>query len=351
MNYGNIQFGENKPEPIDIMTVAIRCGDRLRYQERGKQTDLTARKTVDSLETAEKINKIMCECYPNYQVVKGMPPGGVFADQYGYDMQNDIYYCMTDYYAGKISESDVKDYLEECCVSMRIYRTQKCQTSGHNVEDNQQIVGQVYEIFAKMNAIAARNANYEEGLAENQAYGGRSDDWVYYNSDYYYQCEETKDFLRQAALYVTDQWEIPAIDAEEIEKNTGYTLDGGLDFNSGWNWMYRNQTGRGSMEDESVEPPKDFKLFYKEDSSAAEKGYLWVSLNGDRRDIDVSFSVSHSGSLKGQIYHVYDLMDDTFKAEHKEDSRFLSGLTVFMRWYAYASGINNISGNYVPRFE
>ena len=66
MNYGNIQFGENKPEPIDIMTVAIRCGDRLRYQERGKQTDLTARKTVDSVEMAEKINKIMCECYPNY---------------------------------------------------------------------------------------------------------------------------------------------------------------------------------------------------------------------------------------------------------------------------------------------
>ena len=347
MNYGNIQFGENKPDPIDIMTVAIRCGDRLRYQERGKQTDLTARKTVDSVEMAEKINKIMCECYPNYQVVKGMPQGGVFADQFGYDMQNDIYYCMTDYYAGKISESDVKDYLEECCVSMRIYRTQKCQTSGHNVEDNQQIVGQVYEIFAKMNARAARNANYEEGLAENKAYGGRSDDWVYYNSDYYYQCEETKELLQQATLYVTDKWEIPAIDTEEIEKNTGYTLDGGLDFNSGWNWQYRNQRGIGSMEDESVEPPKDFKLFYKQNSF---DGTLWVSLNGDRKDIDVPFSISPD-TLKGQIYRVYDLLDDTFKAEHKKDSHFLSGITVFMRQYALGSGINNIFGNHVPRFE
>ena len=347
MNYGNIQFGENKPDPIDIMTVAIRCGDRLRYQERGKQTDLTVRKTVDSLETAEKINKIMCECYPNYQVVKGMPQS-VFADQFGYDMQNDIYYCMTDYYAGKISESDVKDYLEECCVSMRIYRTQKCQTSGHNVEDNQQIVGQVYEIFAKMNARAAGNANYEEGLAENQAYGGRSDDWVYYNSDYYYQCEETKELLQQAALYVTDKWEIPAIDTEEIEKNTGYTLDGGLDFNSGWNWEYRNQMANGSMEDEAVVPPKDFKLFFKQNSF---DGTLWVSLNGDRRDVDVPFSVSHSGSLKGQIYRVYDLMDDTFKAEHKKDSQFLSGLTVFMSEYTLGSGINNIFGNHVPRLE
>lgn len=349
MNYGIVHFGENKPEPIDIMTVAVRHGDHLRYQERVKQMGVTAEKKWDYFEKAKEQIET-CGFYPNYKVVTGMPQS-VFADQYGYDMQNDIYHCMTDFYAGKISQSDVKDYLEECCVSMRIYRTQQCQTSGHNVEDNQQIVGQVYEIFAKMNARAARHANYEEGLAENQAYGGRSDDWVYYNSDYYYKCEETKELLQQAALYVTDKWEIPAIDTEEIEKNTGYIVDGGLDFNSGWNQLYRNQTGRGSIEDESVVPPKDFKLFYKELSSVNEKGILWVSLNEDRKDIDITFSVSHSGSLKGQIYRVYDLMDDTFKAEHKKDSQFLSGLTVFMRWYAYASGINNISGNHVPRFE
>lgn len=110
-----------------------------------------------------------------------------------------------------------------------------------NATDNQQIVSEVYEVFAKMNARAARNANYDEGLAENQAYGGRSDGWGYYNSDYYYQCEEAKGLLRQAAGYVTGQWEIPAVDFEEIEQNTIFTLDGKLDFNSCWNWEYRNR--------------------------------------------------------------------------------------------------------------
>ena len=38
MNYGIVHFGENKPEPIDIMTVAVRHGDHLRYQERVKLT-------------------------------------------------------------------------------------------------------------------------------------------------------------------------------------------------------------------------------------------------------------------------------------------------------------------------
>lgn len=73
-------------------------------------------------------------------------------------------------------------------------------------------------------------------------------------------------------------------------------------------------------------------------------------MNGDRREVDVPFSI-YPDTLKGQIYRVYDLLDDTFKAEHKKDSQFLSGLTVFMSEYTLGSGINNIFGNHVPRLE
>lgn len=342
-----LHIGENTTD-INLAT----SSDYWAYRERMVQAEsgkVFHKKTWDSFEKARDIYEGVCGCYPNYQVVKGMPLS-VFGDKFGHNMQDSIYNCMTDFYAGKISESDVKDYMEECCVSMRIYQTQQCHTSGYNETDNQSIVGQVYEVFAKMNARAALNANYNEGLAENQAYGGRTDDWVYYNSDYYYQCEETKELLREAAGYVTNQWEIPAIDSEEIEKNTVYTLDGKLDFNSCWNWEYRNQVGRGSMEDELETPPNDFKFFYKQNSF---NGTLWVSMNGERKDINVPFSISQTDSLKGQIYRVYDLLDDDFKAEgdNKKYSRFLNGLTVFMRQYALGSGINDIFGNHVPRFE
>ena len=347
MDSAILHIGENTTD-INLAT----SSDYWAYRERMVQAEsgkVFHKKTWDSFEKARDIYEGVCGCYPNYQVVKGMPLS-VFGDKFGHNMGDSIYNCMTDFYAGKISESDVKDYMEECCVSMRIYQTQQCHTSGYNETDNQSIVGQVYEVFAKMNARAALNANYNEGLAENQAYGGRTDDWVYYNSDYYYQCEETKELLREAAGYVTNQWEIPAIDSEEIEKNTVYTLDGKLDFNSCWNWEYRNQAGRGSMEDELETPPNDFKFFYKQNSF---DGILWVSMNGERKDINVPFSISQTGSLKGQIYRVYDLLDDDFKTEgdNKKYSRFLSGLTVFMRQYALGSKINDIFGNHVPRFE
>ena len=296
------------------------------------------------------MSAIPSENYNNInKQVTGLP-ASVFSDRFGYEMQKSIYNCMTDYYAGKISESDVEDYFEECCTSMRIYRTQMRQTTGTNEEDNQQIAGQIYEIFAKKNAIAAQNANYNEGLAMNEIYGGRSDDWAYYNSDYYYQCEETKEILQKVARNMTDKWEISAIDTEEIEKNSVYTIDGEFNFNSMWNISYRNQAGRASMEDESLVPPENFKFFYKQNSF---NGTLWVSWNDHQENIDIPFSISQTGSLKGQIFNVNDLLSDNFKAEdnYKNYSRFLNSFVVFTRQYSLLSGINNQFGNYTPSYK
>ncbi|MCM1254437.1 MAG: hypothetical protein NC321_16590 [Clostridium sp.] len=316
--------------------------------------DALRAKAQDSVEikgiTQFTMSAIPSENYNNInRQVTGLP-ASVFADQFGYDMQESIYHCMTDYYAGKISQSDVEDYFEECCTSMRIYRTQMRQTTGVNEEDNKQIVSQIYEIFAKKNATAAQNANYNEGLAVNGTYGGKTDDWAYYNSDYYYQCEETKEILQKAAQNMTDKWEIPAIDTEEIERNSVYTIDGGFDFNSMWNISYRNQAGRASMEDESLTPSENFKFFYKQNSF---HGNLWVSWNDCQENIDIPFSVSRTGSLKGQIFNVDDLLSDNFKAEkeYKNYREFLSSFSVFTRQYSLLSGINNQFGNYIPSYQ
>lgn len=68
--------------------------------------------------------------------------------------------------------------------------------------------------------------------------------------------------------------------------------------------------------------------------------------------MDVLFFMSHT-SLEGQIYRVYDLLDDDFKEkeDHKKYSGFLSGHTVFTTWYAHESGLIDRFGNQVPRFE
>lgn len=303
---------------------------------------------LDSFERCAEVTELLCECYPDYRVIKGMPKG-LFSDKFGGDMIKDVAKCMSDFYAGKMSQNEVADFFEECCTSMRIYRTKQRQTSGTNPEDNQRIVGCIYEIFAKENQRAACRANYNEGEAFNNEYGGLKSDWVYYNSEYYYRCEDEKEVLREIVDGVTSKWGLPAINPDEIEANSDFTLDGAFDFNSGWNFEFRNLSGRGSIEDESVEPPKNFVFFYKEQSSCG-KGYLSVLLNNCKYNEDVPFYISKTGGLKGQIFSLYDLLSGDL-GNNKEYNCFLRNITVFTRMYSFCSGINNQAGNYVPRWN
>lgn len=159
----------------------------------------------------------VCECYTNYRVTTPLPKS-LFGDSYGYDMQKDIAKHMRDYYAGEMNDEELGQYFNECCTEMRKYRAQLHQSSGNVEKDNEKIISQVYEIFAKENARAARYANYEEGAAVNTGYGYREQDWAYYNADYYYQCAETKEALGTMANQIAGKWGIDSINTEEIEK-------------------------------------------------------------------------------------------------------------------------------------
>ena len=309
----------------------------------------------DSYETVTEPLEYVCECYKNYSIVTGMPQS-TFADAFGYEMQKNISNYMKDFYTGKVSQEELDSYFEECCTSMRIYRTQQHQTSGTNEEDNAQIVSEMYEIFAKENARVARTANYQEGKAINASSypNTRDDDWTYYNADYYYKCNETKEALRQSALKMTEKWDLNAIDCDEIEKNSNLTLDGGFDFNSSWNWSFRNQQGRSSMAAEGEVPPKDFKMFFKESVTPdaknvdeAFKGNLEIIIGESKYNADVPFKILRTGP-EGGIFNAWDLMKEHFSESEDglEIKKFLSNISVFTRWYSYETKINDKFGDY-----
>ena len=214
------------------------------YKEKVKDLTKEIQTRKDTFEKMAEPLVYVCDCYQKFNVVTGMPKS-TFGDSFGYDMQKDISSHMSDFYAGKVSRDELSSYFEECCTSMRTYRTSQHQTSGTNESDNTQIVSEMYEVFAKENARAASQANYQEGTALNEKnYSDSHSDWTYYNSDYYYQCNDTNAALRESAWKMTEKWELGGIDCDEIEANSSLTLDGGFDFNSIWNSDFRNQVGR-----------------------------------------------------------------------------------------------------------
>lgn len=306
----------------------------------------------DSYERITEPLQYVCECYQNYSVVTGMPKS-TFGDSFGYEMQKNVSNYMKDFYAGKVSQEELDSYFEECCTSMRIYRTQQHQTTGASEADNKKIVSEMYEIFAKENARAARQVNYQEGKTLNQSmYQDNRSDWTYYNADYYYKCSETNAALRESVQKMAEKWELDNIDCQAIEDNSCYTIDGGFDFNSGWNFSFRNQAGRSSIATEDSIPPEGFKIFFKEQVTEYTEnnefdGYLKIVLGKEEYELNVPFQTLRTGP-EGEIQNVWDLMKERL-TESKDNTGvkdFLSNLSVFTRWYSYQTGMNNRVGDY-----
>ena len=146
------------------------------YKEKVKDLEKELQTRKDTFEKITEPLVYVCDCYQKFNVVTGMPKS-TFGDSFGYAMQKEISDYMQDFYAGKVSREDLDSYFEKCCTSMRTYRTGQHQTSGTNEADNTQIVSEMYEVFAKENARAAGQANYQEGKALNEKYysDGHSD--------------------------------------------------------------------------------------------------------------------------------------------------------------------------------
>ena len=90
------------------------------YKEKVKDLTKEIQTRKDTFEKMAEPLVYVCDCYQKFNVVTGMPKS-TFGDS----------------------------YFEECCTSMRTYRTSQHQTSGTNEADNTQIVSEMYEIFAK----------------------------------------------------------------------------------------------------------------------------------------------------------------------------------------------------------
>lgn len=156
-------------------------------------------KSISQLElTSENYNDIM--------KIKGMP-ASCLSGNYGEQVIKDMKDMMHSYYSGEISADDVQQKIKNICVDMRVDMVQQRYTNGYNAKDNQQILEDVYGFLQKSNVNAAYAANEREGAEIASRYGGTDDDnWMYYNSDYYYKEEDMRNSIRQTIQEMAKEW-------------------------------------------------------------------------------------------------------------------------------------------------
>lgn len=280
---------------------------------------------------------IYSENYTDGKVVSKMPRN-IFQDGFGYEVKEQIKKSIKAYYENQIDREKLRNSFLETCMFMRQCRNEMGQTTGVDQADNMQIVGQVYEMYAKENQRAARRTNYAKGCAMNGKYtvkdSEKQKDWCYYNAVYYYICEDVCVVIHEATQIISEKWEIPSPDIEAIEKTSKIDLRGGQGFNGSWNSLYPNQISRVYMRDETRMPPEEFKFFYKEYNPVTGKGILTVWAGEKSLSMDVPFN-SFMDNPRGQIYDAGELVQ--FKRTDTEDCRrynqYLGNFSIFSRRY------------------
>ncbi|EOS44923.1 hypothetical protein V1226_17365 [Lachnospiraceae bacterium JLR.KK009] len=282
------------------------------------------------------MKRFVCENYNDILKVKGMP-GCILADENGKEVTNQVTALMYEYHTGKISKEEVVGKVRDICLDMRVYQSQSRHTTGYDKKDNLQILGQLYELFQKKNVTNAVAACYEKGeeLARQNGAGDR-DDWLYYDADYYYAAEEMRGLIQQAISSVAGEWETDVPDFEELERNTLYTLDGKMDFNSVWNWRALNRYC-GTISDFNEAPPEGFSFFFQEDKYQAQeglsplerqKGAIRIAFGNKIWEVDVPFNNSLVFGAVQEKFNAGELFRD-YVGQGEADARLLSFLGKF----------------------
>lgn len=275
---------------------------------------------VDITYTYESATIFVSENYNNIMKITGLPKT-VFCDKFGWDMQEDICNYLKEFHKGNVSKEDVENYFYKCCREMLSYRVDMHQTTGKNEADKVKIISDVFEVFAKQNMVAARYENYKEGQNIHTENGGdmENDDWSYYNADYYYQCEEMREKLCDITQKLADMWNLPRIDTRKILEESKLTLDGGFDFNSGWNvqFMHSRSVGISYIEGVGIAPPRGMKLSYFKSCVKA-------------KVVEIT---SHSEGSSRQAYSIRCTINEGIETTYEECMDFMENMRFYGGYY------------------
>lgn len=168
---------------------------------------------------------------------------------------------MKDYYGGKLQKDEVKEIFKEYC-----YHAIGKPSDTDNIYQQKratQALSELYEFFSRANTRAANNLNSQEAKALLEENGVLASGYVYYNADYYWQCEEMQEMFREAADELAHEYGAETVDYKSVEKNTKFTLDGGITYNGVWNAIaaqnnYTGNMGSEGITDKDAAPPKGF---------------------------------------------------------------------------------------------
>lgn len=249
------------------------------------------------------------------------------------------------YYTGKTSIEDITQKFNEVVQKVRDFEEKEGIASREDMEHFAEVVSDIHRRFKVSSVSAAYEANQQEGRELGKQYGtpGRKN-FLYYNSDYYYQCEEINQaFSRQANEMLEGTGFLPNTGKPASVKKDIYE-----NFNAYWRDFAVCSTRMGDMIDTDMEPPRGFTFFYKEDRYTEPErdaliaqqgagsphlfdGILKVSCGGWNTEGNVTLGYGPNAALGN---NALELLNRFSEASDSRIARFLENFNIHQVFYS-----------------
>lgn len=296
-------------------------------------------------QTSTANTEVICENYNDIKKITGMPKTYLGGD-YGNQIGDKIRSVTDEFYAGSLSREELIQKIKRMCMDVRIDQVQMHYTDGYNAADNRQILSDMYTLAQKCNVRSAFAACDSEGAKLAAQYGGvKQCNWMYYDSDYYYQSEDIRAALQQVIDELSAEWDTESIDYEQAEAESIYQIAGGLDFNSMWQF-HAFQRRVTCITDLEAVPPEDFSFFYQTNKNPtwdknnlleSQKGYVEIRYKSQIWKSDVFFNIFADEPTI--FYHMDDFAKRFLLGDMDEKCmKFLSCFDIFKVSYALRKG-------------
>lgn len=194
---------------------------------------------------------------------------------------------MRDFYNGKLDRDEVKNIFKEYFYhSMNLLPNGTLQVSeSFKKQTATRSLAGLYEHFSRANTRNACAANSREGRELLESNGMSTSGFCYYNADWYWACEEMQELFRETANELADEYGTEHVDFDYVEKNTKFTLDGGITYNGVWNWVMWQRDAENNSEgkyiDDGMIPPRGF-LYCSCDAPGSDKAPSETSTMADK---------------------------------------------------------------------
>ena len=212
----------------------------------------------DSLEISSDEEPILI-CEPYQDIIDSVKCVGNWKADILYKIADAV---MRDYYRNAFDERAVADLFCACY--------QKCVEKNRKIAESEELQSEIlrtlYEYFSRVNARWSVAVNEREGrkLVEQSGLGWAGT--TYYNSVYYYTCEQMLWLFRRLCDHIAVERGLRAVPFVRVEERTQFGNVGGLTFHGLFVWMQQkdnhpaNQYGMKELE---RIPPERFVYLYR----------------------------------------------------------------------------------------